>query len=357
MKSSKNFSENKERAVMNIKNKCTRLLKVIAPLVLFLTFGGTALAVDDGPRAYWKGRDGTEGVSFQYLNLDMQASDSQQFAPDQYIYPNADAEADLFVATWARHMTLFNRPSSFAVSLAGGSVDLDVGIATTGFLPPGVTPGDSFSQSSSGFADPSIQLDVNLFGTPPLKSGVDLLNYEPTWTVDAAVMLGIPLGEYDDDKLVNMGLNRWWGRLALPVKYHFGVFNPGQMSSLEVIPSVWLFGENDDFLGQDLENDPIWQVEAHLTHDFTPSFFGSLDLLYRSGFESEINGVDVGDELDIGNLGFTLNYQATDNLSIRTAFSSNVFGDSDLDTSALRLQFVYAWHAASENMKRLEKGH
>jgi hypothetical protein len=65
----------------------------------------------------------------------------------------------------------------------------------------------------------------------------------------------------------------------------------------------------------------------------------------------------VGDELDVGNLGFTLNYQTTDNLNIRTTFSSNVFGDSDLDNSILRLQFVYAWNTPSENSKRLEKGH
>jgi hypothetical protein len=344
---------------MNIKNKHTRSLKVIAPLAMSLTFSGTALAVDDGARAYWKGRDGTEVVSFQYLNLDMQASDTQQFAPDQYIYPNADTEASLFVASWARHMTLFNRPSSFAINLAGGSVDADINtrFAAPEYLPSSVTPGTSYSQSSSGFADPSMQLDVNLFGTPPLKSNVDLLNYEPTFTLDAAVMLGVPLGEYDNKKLVNIGLNRWWGRLALPMVYHFGVFNPGQRSSFEVTPSVWLFGENDDFLGQNLENDPLLQLEAHLTHDFTPGFYGSLDLLYRSGFDSEINGTVVGDELDIGNLGFTLNYQATDNLSIRTAFSSNVFGDSDLDTSTLRLQFVYAWNTASENAKRLKKGH
>jgi hypothetical protein len=77
----------------------------------------------------------------------------------------------------------------------------------------------------------------------------------------------------------------------------------------------------------------MWQIEAHLTNDFTPSFFGSLDLLYRSGFQSEIDGDEVGDDLDIGNLGFTLNCQVTDNLSIRTSVSSNVFGGDDLDNS------------------------
>ena len=345
--------------MMDSGNRLTHLLAIFTVLTFILSFSGMTLAVDDGARAYWKGRDGTNVVSFQYLYLDMQASGAQQFDPSMYIYPDSDTEADIFMASWARHITLFNRPSSFALNFTGGSVDVDVNtsLIPPEYLPPGVTPGSAFSQSASGYADPTIQLDVNLFGTPPLKSNVDLFNYEPTWTFDAAAMLAVPVGQYDEDKLVNMGLNRWYGRLALPIKYHFGIFNPGQMSSFELTPSVWLFAENDEFLGQNLKNDPMWQIEAHLTNDFTPSFYGSLDLLYRSGFQSEINGVDVGDELDVGNLGFTLNYQTTGNLNIRTTFSSNVFGDSDLDNSILRLQFVYAWNTASENLKRLEKGH
>jgi hypothetical protein len=171
------------------------------------------------------------------------------------------------------------------------------------------------------------------------------------------VMMGVPIGEYDKDKVVNLGLNRFYGRLALPVKYHFGVFSPGYMSSLELIPSVWLFAGNDDFVGQEMDNDPLLQFEAHLTHDFTSSFFGSVDLLYRGGFQSEINGVEVGEDLDIGNLGFTLNYQVNDNFMMRTSYMSNLFGDDDLDNSILRLQFVYGWNKPSENAKKLQKGH
>jgi len=342
---------------MKTSNRHSGLLAFLVTLAIILLFSGPALAVDDGARAYWKGRAGTHGVSFQYLSLDLQASDSQQFAPGQYIYPNADAEASIFVANYVRHMTLFNRPSSVSLGIAGGNVDINANIKIAPqFVPGGITPGVAFSQSASGFADPTAQLVVNLFGTPPLKANFDLIDYEPTWTLDTAVMLGVPIGEYDDDKLVNMGLNRWFGRIAFPFKYHFGAFTPGYRSSLEVTPSVWLFAENDDFMGQKLENDPMWQLEAHLTHDFTPSFFGSLDLLYRGGFQSEVNGVEVGDELDIGNLGFTLSYQVTDNLSIRTGFSSNVFGDDDLDNSILRLQFVYGWHRDFENMKKLQHG-
>jgi len=340
------------------RNRSMRLLVGIAVAAILLSFGNPATAVDDGARAYWKARDGTHLVSVQYLFLDLQATDTQMFDPSQFIFPNAHAEAKLFLASYAEHFTLFDRPSSIAFNFIGGSVDvnIDTNFAPSQFLPTGVRRGASFSQSATGFGDPSVALDVNLFGTPPLISTVDLMNYEPTWTIDAAVLFGVPFGQYDDDRLVNMGLNRIFGRIALPMKYHIGPFAAGYMTSFELTPSVWLFDNNDDFLGQNLENDPLWQLEAHVTHDFTRDFYGSLDLLYRRGFQSKINGVEVGSELEIGNLGLTLNYQVTDNFVIRAGYSTNVFGDSGLDNSVVRLQLVYGWHRLMQNMKKLQ-GH
>ncbi len=341
---------------MKTGNRHNGMWAYFAAIAIVLLFGEAVFAVDDGARAYWKGREGTQGFSFQRLRLDLQASNSQQFAPGQFIYSNSDVEANVFVANYVRHTTLFNRPSSLSVALAGGNIDAQINAKSpTQYRPPGVT--GAFNQSSSGYADPSVSMVVNLFGTPPLKTNFDLLDYEPTWNVDAAVMLGVPIGEYDNNKLVNFGLNRWFGRIAFPVTYNFGVFTRGYMKSLELIPSVWLFADNDDFMGQKLKNDPLWQLEAHLTNDFTPTFFGSLDVLYRSGFQSEIDGVKLGEELDIGNLGFTLNYKATDNLAIRTGFSSNMFGDDNLDNSMIRLQFIYGWHRDYENIKKLQGGH
>jgi len=340
---------------MKIVNCPTRFLALVAFALAVTLISGPANAQDDGARTYWKGRAGTNVMSAQYLNMNLQASDTLQFDPTHYIYPAADAEASIFVMSWARHMTLFNRPSILSANVMGGSVDVefDTTITPPEFLPPGVVPGASFSQSASGYADPSVQLDVNLFGTPPINAIFDYLNYEPTWTLDAAFMLGVPLGQYDDDKVVNLGLNRFYGRFAFPFKYHFRVFTAGYMSSIEVVPSIWLFSDNDDFLGQKLKNDPMLQVEAHWTHDFTRHFFGSIDLLYRNGFQSEIDGIQLGSDIEIGNLGFTLNFSVTDNVTIRTSFSSNVFGDSDIDTSMIRLQFVYAWDRAIENIKKL----
>ena len=338
-------------------NGCFPLLALLSAAAILFSFSAPARAQDDGARAYWKGRAGTHAFSFQYLPMFMDAEGSKAFAPGQYIYPNSKIDAHIVMASYFYHFTLpwVKRPSIIAVNVVGGSVGVDIDTTSSpGFQPPNIMD-TSFSQSSAGFGDPTTQLTVNLFGTPPLKGNYDLLNYEPTWTADLSGMLAIPIGAYQGSKLVNIGLNRWYGRLALPMKYHFRVFAPGRMSSFEVMPSVWLFGENDDFLGQQLENDPLWSVEAHLTHDFTPTLYGSLDLLYQNGLQSQLNGTDVEGKLEIGSIGFTLHYHVSDNVGIRTSLNSNVFGDDALNTFVLRLQFIYAWSAPSENTKRLQQ--
>ncbi len=79
--------------------------------------------------------------------------------------------------------------------------------------------------------------------------------------------------------------------------------------------------------------------------------------LYESLSASCTEYFEVGDELDIGNLGFTLNYQVNDNLMMRTSYASNVFGDDDIDNSMFRLQFIFGWSQANENAKKLQSGH
>ncbi len=296
---------------------------IVFIIITILTFNSKTFAQDDGARAYWNAREGTNVFSFQYLPMNMGAADSKVFAPGQYIYANADIKANVSIGTWAHHFAFLKRPSAFAVNLIGGSIDADFNAnLDSDLLPPGISPGDTFSQSSSGFGDPNISFVTNLFGTPRLKSNVDLFNYEPSFSMDLGLLATIPIGTYDSSKLVNLGLNRWFGRIALPMKYHFGVFSPGYMSSFEITPSVYLFTDNDEFLGDHtLSNKPLWQIESHLTHDFTTKFFGSIDMLYQNGFQSSIDGTEVANSLELGSLGFTLNYQIEDNIMIRTSYS------------------------------------
>ena len=51
----------------------------------------------------------------------------------------------------------------------------------------------------------------------------------------------------------------------------------GRRTTLEFLPAVWLFGANNDYVGQTLETNPMFQLDVHLTRDFTEHFWGSFD--------------------------------------------------------------------------------
>ncbi len=110
----------------------------------------------------------------------------------------------------------------------------------------------------------------------------------------------MPIGEYDNTRSLNLSQNRWYGRIGAPIILQIGPWVPGRRTTLELLPAVWFFGTNDDFVGKTLSTDPMFQVDAHLTRDFTERIWGSLDGVWYTGGKATIDGVE-GDKLD--NLG------------------------------------------------------
>jgi hypothetical protein len=307
----------------------------------------TAAAQDDGARSYWKAMAGTNIVGFQYLPFNAVTLDPDAIDPVHYVYPEADVEGNLFFLNYSRHLTLWGRTATLSGFLMGGTLDVEYF---------GGTPEADLRQSSHGFGDPSVQLSVNLFGAPTLPSFYALASYEPKAVLDIAILGAIPIGDYDENRVVNIGLNRWWGRVALPFTYHIGPYVPGYRTSVEIVPSVSLFAANDGFVGSELKNEPLYQVEAHVTRDFTSHFWGSVDAVYRHGALSTIDDIEAEEPLDGLGVGFTLDFQATDNFGMRFSYHSVVGGDSDIDGDLTRIMGYFGWHALVENIKKLSEG-
>ncbi len=317
--------------------------KALMVSVLTILACGTASAQDDGPRAYWKAMAGTNVVGFQYLPFNA-VTLSESFDPAHYLFPESDVEGNLVLLNYSRHLSLFGRTASLSAFLIGGNLDVE-------FF--GGTPGVGLRQSSHGFGDPSVQLTVNLVGAPSLPSFYHVSKYEPKAVLDISVLGAFPIGKYNDSSFVNLGLNRWWGRVALPFTYHFGPYVPGYRTSVEIVPSAFLFGPNDNFVGSELKNDPLLQLEAHVTRDFTRMFFGSVDLLYRHGALSTIDGTEAEEKLDVLAVGFTLDFEATDNFGVRFSYQALVAGSSDIDGDMFRIMGYFGWNALVEKYKKL----
>ena len=329
------------------KSKSVSIILLITVCYIAMAFHSAAQAQDDGARAYWKTLEDTNMVSFQYLSFNADTTGSQVFDPSHGLYPNSETDMDFFLFSYGRQIDLFGRSAMITGSIYGGDASSEIG------SDPYDPSSGRIRQTANGFGDPSVGLTVNLFGAPRLTNFYDMANYEPRITVDVSGLLTIPIGEYEGSKTINIGQNRWWSRLAFPVVFYFGTYAPLYRTSLEVTPAVFIFDKNDDFLGQDLENDPLYQVEVHLTHDFTRNFFASIDFMWREGFDSEIDGNSVGEKLKIMTLGFTGDVQITDNFGFRCSYHSNFIDDDDFDADMIRFQFYYAWNDLLENVKAL----
>jgi hypothetical protein len=313
----------------------------VVALALFALFvPAIALAQGDGPRTYWKGLSGTNVIPVIYTTI---SGNTNPFDPSHTVNADGNLDATLMLAGFAKATALGDRAASVQVLFPMGSLSGEA-----------VVDGKTIGQSAGGFGDPMLQAGLNLVGPKAMKTIPDVLRYEPRLSIDVIGSLAVPIGEYYSDQPLNIGQNRWYGRIGAPVVWQIGSWAPERRTTLEFLPAVWLFGPNNDFVGKTMTTDALFQLEGHLTHNFAKGFWGSLDAVWYTGGKATIDGVP-GSKLNNAGLSFTAGYQINDNAQLTVGYGSTL-GDnspSDLRLSQFRVTLIYGWHAVVEGMKRL----
>jgi hypothetical protein len=293
------------------------------------------------PRFYWKSLAGANAVPVIFQSL---SGNANPLDPANVVSADASVDANVALVGYAKLLPVFDRTLTLAVLETVGRISGETTVA-----------GRSYNESTTGFGDPMLEVGYNLIGPKAIKNIPDMLRYEPKLSLDVIVDVVFPIGEYDDEKALNIGQNRWYGRVGAPIVWQIGPWVPGRRTTLEVFPSVWFYTDNDDLVGQTLSTDPKFQLDAHLTRDFTEHFWGSLDTTYMAGGESTVGGVP-GDPLNTLGVGLTLGYQINDNLSLTAGYMATV-NDSeptDLQIDGFRISLTYGWHKLVQGMNRLK---
>jgi len=302
----------------------------------------TAMAQSMPPRFYWKQLSGANAVPLIVTSM---TGNTNPFDAAHTVTPGADFESTLVLAGYAHTFSLFDRAAMGAVLLPMGRISADV-----------ITPGgEPVSQSVSGFGDPTAEFTLNLIGPKAQKNLQDVSRFEPGFSLDVLADLAIPIGEYDSSQPLNIGQNRWYGRIGFPIVWQLGAWVPGRRTTLEFLPAVWLFGDNTDYVGKTLEADPLYQIDAHLTRDFTANLWGSLDAVLYNGGKTTIDGVE-GSKLNNYGFGLTLGYQINDNIGLTFSYKSTASDNApdDLQMDVIMISLVSGWHPIIEGFKRLE---
>lgn len=188
-----------------------------------------------------------------------------------------------------------------------------------------------------GFNDPRLRLSVNVFGAPALTLPA-FLEWRQDLIIGASVQVGLPLGQYDEDRLVNIGNNRWLFKPELGISKALGPM------IVEVTPSVTLYTDNGDFFGgRTREQAPLYAVQGHLIYRVREFLWGALDATWYGGGRTTIDGEKNDDRQSSARLGATLALSVTRHHSVKLygskAVATRIGGDFDLFGLALQ----YRW--------------
>lgn len=255
--------------------------------MVFATFilGTTKIyATGDGPRVFWAVPVDTNVITPMYFSID-----SNYGFDSSLVVPNAEFDTNIFALMYTRAISIGGNLGSVSVIVPGAKVEASVGNLPT------------LQGESSGLGDITVMGVMSLMGAPAY-SQEEFASYVPETIVDLLLAVTAPTGAYDADKTINLSTNRWSFRVGAPIMHFFSA-GPGNSTTLEVQPSVTFFTDNDD---ASLEQDPIYKLEAHVTHDFNMMLWGSLDAMYTTGGETTVNGIDKDNSQRSLGLGVSL---------------------------------------------------
>ena len=285
-------------------------------------FADPASAQDLAPRAYWPAPHGTKLFVLGYAH--------QQ--GDVVIDPSlpitgVDSNINSLVLAYQQSISLFGRSSTFQFEVPMADA------TTTGMLPTG-----SDRREVSGIGDVSALLSINLIGAPTM----DLASYQafrkkPRAILGASVKVVAPNGQYDADRLINVGTNRW------AIRARLGYAQPLKDTKwvVELAVGIWFFEDNDEFLGQTRKQDPVTAFDFSLIRRFRPGFWGSLDLNYFLGGRSTFMGDRGADFQRNSRYGFTVAYPFKGRHAIKASISNGIATQSGDDYQTFAVSYIY----------------
>ena len=294
--------------------------RVLLASAVFGILAVPAVAQELSPRAYWPAPKGTQllFVGYAYSWGDVVTDPSLPVV-------GVDSGINKGVVGYLQTLSLWGRTSNILV-------EVPYSWGTT----EGTLQGQPARRDVSGLGDVSVTLSANLLGAPSMTPAqFQELRRNPRQILGASLKLVAPTGEYEKDKLLNVGTNRW------AVKAELGYAYPIKARwILELELGVWYIGDNDEFLGTTREQAPIVALESHLIRRIKPGFWVSLDFNHYAGGRTTVDGDLRADSQRNTRFGATVAYPLAGRHLIKASYSTGVVTTSGGDFDTLLLTYL-----------------
>ena len=197
--------------------------------------------------------------------------------------------------------------------------------------------GQTMSRDVSGLADTRLRMSVNFIGAPSLPIS-EFKDYKQDLVIGASLQVYVPTGQYDPDKLVNIGTHRFTFKPELGISKTLGQL------VLELTGGAAFYTTNHDFYqGKTRSQAPIGSLQGHVNYNFTPGIWVAVDGTYYWGGRTTVDG-EVGNDLQKNSrLGLTFALPVNMHHSLKFTFSTGVSTRTGTDFNAIGLFWQYRW--------------
>ena len=221
----------------------------------------------------------------------------------------------------------------------GKSAKLDIVLPYSSFSAHGLLAGQPRQREMSGWADPLIRLSTNFYGAPALAMK-DYASYRQDLIVGASFQVSAPLGQYDHEKLLNLGNNRWSFKPELGISKALGPWTN------EVTLSARFFTDNNDFNnGRKLSQAPVYSIQTHVTYSFPSGIWMSLGGTWFTGGRTTIDGVRTNTLQSNTRAGLTVSLPVDRRNSVKLYASTGISSRTGSDFDAVGIAWQYRWGA------------
>ena len=150
--------------------------------------------------------------------------------------------------------------------------------------------------------------------------------------------MSAPLGQYDADKLLNIGTDRW------AIKPEIGFSKALGPVTLELAPAVTFYTDNNDFLGGHTRAQaPMFSVQGHLIYNVWAGIWVALDGTYYTGGRTTIDGVESNDLQSNSRVGLTVALPVNRYNSIKLYASTGVSTRTGSNFDAIGIAWQFRW--------------
>jgi hypothetical protein len=193
----------------------------------------------------------------------------------------------------------------------------------------------------SGLLDTTFRLAVNLKGGPAMQVS-EFGKWEEKSLLGVSLKVVAPSGQYDPNKLVNWGSNRW------SFKPELGYSRRRRHMVLDGYAGIWLFTKNPHSYSptgpQPQTENPVYSFEGHLSYDLKPRLWFSADGNFWIGGRAELNGVEnPATRQTSSRVGATTSFPLNRHQAVKVSYSNDLYVRFGGDYQNLSVAWQYSW--------------